>query len=353
MTSKERIHAALSQQEPDKVPLDMWITPEIRDRLMAETGAQDPWEMRVALGHDCLMAFVGLVASFYLSDEPRYVDPWGITWARVPYGSGQGSYTEMVGHPLAGDDALLASYHPPDPDEPGQYEEIAGLIARFGKTHSIVGGVSSSVFEGPWYLRGMDQFLQDMLINKDYAHALIDLVADFHLKAGLRLVAMGCDILLAGDDVGTQDRMLISPELFREFVKPRYGRLFGEYKRANPSLKIAAHICGYIEPVIDDLVEVGLDVLNPVQPLAMDPARLKKRYGKHLSFWGAVDDQKVMPFGSPAEVEAEVRLRIAQLAPGGGYILCPSHNIQPTTPMENVKAFYRAAERYRDYPLKV
>jgi uroporphyrinogen decarboxylase len=352
MTSKERMQTALAHEEPDRVPLDVWITPEIRDCLMAETGAKDAWEMKVALGHDCLMAFVGLVASFYLSDEPRYVDPWGITWARMPYADGKGSYTEMVEHPLAGDDSLLDSYRAPDPDEPRQYEELAMLIRRFGKTHSIVGGVSSSVFEGPWYLRGMDQFLQDMLVNKDYAHRLIDIVADFHLKAGLRLVRMGCDILLAGDDVGTQDRMLISPELFREFIKPRYAKLFGEYKSASPDLKIAAHICGYIEPIIDDLIEVGVDVLNPVQPLAMDPARLKKRFGKSLSFWGAVDDQKVLPFGSPADVEAEVRLRIAQLAPGGGYILCPSHNLQPTTPMENVRAFYRAAERYRDYPLK-
>ena len=226
------------------------------------------------------------------------------------------------------------------------------LIAKYGKTHSIVGGCSSSVFEGPWYLRGMDAFLQDLLVNKDYAHRLIDLVSGFYLEAGLRLVEMGCDILLAGDDVGTQDRMLISPELFREYIKPRYGRLFGEYKRANPALKIAAHICGFIEPVIDDLVEVGLDVLNPVQPLAMDPARLKKRYGKHLSFWGAVDDQRVMPFGSPRDVKDEVRRRIAQLAPGGGYIVCPSHNLQPTTPMENIQAFYRTAAEYGGYPLK-
>jgi uroporphyrinogen decarboxylase len=344
---------AIAHEEPDRVPLDMWITPEIESRLMAETGTADPFEMRVRLGHDCLTVFVGIVASFYMSDKKEYVDPWGITWARVPYSNGAGSYTEMVGHPLAGDDALLASYRPPDPEEPRQYDKIASLIARYGKTHAIVGGVASSVFEGPWYLRGMDSFLQDLLINKDYAHRLIDTVMDFHLKAGLRLIRMGCDILCAGDDVGTQDRMLISPELWREFVKPRYGYLFGEYKRANPNLKIAAHICGYIEPIIDDLIEVGLDILNPIQPLAMDPAALKKRFGKRLTFWGAVDDQKVLPFGSPSEVEAEVKLRLSQLAPGGGYILCPSHNIQPTTPMENVHAYYRAAEAYRSYPLRV
>jgi uroporphyrinogen decarboxylase len=353
MTSKERMHMALAHEEPDRVPLDVWMTPEIKRRLMSETGTDDAFAMRVALGHDCLLGYVGVGASFYMSEEKEYVDPWGITFANVPYANGVGSYTEIVEHPLAGDDSLLDSYRAPDPDEPGQYEEIASMIRRYGKTHSIVGSAASSVFEGPWCLRGMEKFMQDLLINKDYANALIDMVAEFHLVAGLKLIRMGCDIIIAGDDVGTQDRMLISPELWREFVKPRYGRLFSAYKRENPSLRIAVHICGYIEPIIADLVEVGVDVLNPVQPLAMDPARLKKRFGKSLSFWGAVDDQKVLPFGSPGDVEAEVRLRLAQLAPGGGYILGPSHNIQPTTPMENIHAFYSAAKKYGNYPLKV
>ncbi len=351
MTSRERVHLALSHHEPDRVPMDLWLTPEIEARLMEETGERDPFAMRVALGHDCLMTSVGFVASYYASEEREYVDPWGVTFARVPYAHGVGSYTEIVGHPLAGDDSLLASYRTPDPEEPRQYDRIASLVQRYGSTHSIVGGVHCSAFEGPWYLRGMERFLQDLLINKDYAHELIDRVAGFYLAAGLRLARMGCDILLAGDDVGTQDRMLISPALWREFVKPRYERLFGAYKRENPDLRIAVHICGSIEPIIDDLIDTGVDVLNPVQPLAMSPARLKKRFGKRMSFWGAVDDQKVLPFGSPQDVEAEVRRRIAELAPGGGYILCSSHNVQPTTPAENVRAFYRAARAAGSYPL--
>jgi uroporphyrinogen decarboxylase len=351
MTSKERLSAALAHEEPDRCPLDLWLTPEVEAALKRERGIEDPFELRAALGHDLLLETVGQVASFYMSEEAQYVDAWGILWRRVEFPGGQGSYTEMVGHPLAGDDALLASYRPPDPNELGQYAGVAELVGRWGKTHAIVGAVQGSAFEGPWYLRGLDQFLTDLLLNKDYAHALIDLVADWNFTAGLKLVELGCDLILAGDDVGLQDRMLISPELFREFVKPRYGRLFGAYKKANPRLKIATHICGYVEPIIDDLVETGVDILNPLQPLAMDPARLKKRYGERLSFWGAVDDQRVLPLGSPEEVEAEVRLRLAQLAPGGGYILCSSHNVQPGTPMANIRAFYRAAEKYRDYPI--
>ena len=351
LNSKERLQIALSHEEPDRVPMDLWLTPEVERMLMQDSGETDPFELRVKLGHDCLTTFVGIVASFYLSDDPEYIDPWGITWRRVSYADGAGHYTEMVGRPLEGKEAKLSSYHPPDPEEPQQYEEAAQLIAKYGKTHSIVGGVLGSVFEGPWYLRGMDQFLQDLLLNKDFAGQLMDLVMDFHLKAGLKLIETGCDLILAGDDVGLQDRMLISPELFREFIKPRYGYLFGEYKRANPNVKIATHICGYVEPIIGDLIDVGVDILNPVQPLAMDPGELKKKYGKNISFWGAVDDQKVLPLGNPAEVEAEVRLRLEQLGHGGGYILCASHNVQPTTPIDNIRAFYRAYQRYGTYPL--
>jgi uroporphyrinogen decarboxylase len=352
MTSKERVRIALAHEEPDRVPIDFWMTPEVESRQLRRAGMTDPFEMRVAAGHDLLMTSVGMVSSFYLSRERRYVDPWGITFENVPHPDGTGSYTEIVGHPLAGDDSLLASYRSPDPEEPRQYEAVASLIRRWGDTHCIVGGVHCSVFEGPWYLRGMERFLEDMLVNKDYAHELIDKVAAYYLIAGLKLARMGCDVLLAGDDVGMQDRMLISPSLWREFVKPRYGRLFDAYRSVKPDLRIAVHICGFIEPIIDDLIEVGVDILNPVQPLAMDPGRLKRRYGDRLAFWGAVDDQKALPLGTPREVEEEVRLRLRQLGPGGGYILCPSHSVQPMTPMENVDAFYRAAGEYRGYPME-
>ncbi|KKL76358.1 hypothetical protein LCGC14_2045690 [marine sediment metagenome] len=353
MTAKERVAAALSHREPDRVPLDLWITPEIEKLLMRETGAGDPFDMRVNLGHDCLMSIAGIVASFYMSEEPEYTDPWGITWRRVPFADGNGHYTEIASHPLGGKDKKLLSYRTPDPEEPGQYDGLKDLIERHGKSHYIVGGILGSVFEGPWYLRGMEQFLQDLLLNKDYANQLMDLVMDFHLKAGLKMIDMGCDMLLAGDDVGTQDRMLISPAMWKEFVKPRYASLFQEYKNANPKIKIATHICGFVEPIISDLIDVGVDVLNPVQPLAMDPGKLKRRFGKNISFWGGVDDQKVLPFGNPQEVKEEVRLRISQLAPGGSYILCSSHNVQPTTPLDNIKAFYNAYNKYGSYPLNV
>jgi uroporphyrinogen decarboxylase len=342
MTPKQRLAAALAHEEPDRCPLDLWLTPEVEAALKLERGIDDPFELRAALGHDLLLKIVGQVASFYLSDEAEYVDAWGILWRRMQFPGGQGSYTEMVGHPLAGEDSRLASYRPPDPNEPTQYAGVAELVARWGETHAIVGGVLGSAFEGPWYLRGMDQFLTDMLLNKDYAHALTDLVADWNLVAGLKLVELGCDLILAGDDVGVQDRMLISPQLFREFVKPRYGRLFGAYKKANPRIKIATHICGYIEPILDDLVEIGVAAVNPLQPEHMDAARIRRRFGSRLALWGTVGRQTTFAFADPGEIRREVQTRIATLG-RAGLVLCPAYDIdEPDVPWANIAAFLEA-----------
>jgi uroporphyrinogen decarboxylase len=171
-------------------------------------------------------------------------------------------------------------------------------------------------------------------------------------EAGSRMVGLGVDALWIGDDFGTQDRMLISPKLFREFFKPRYAQLFSKWKTLNPRLKIAFHSDGYIMPIIPDLIEVGLDILNPVQPKSMDPAEVKRRFGDKLTFWGTVDIQEVMPFGSVADVVAEVKTRIRTVGKGGGLIIAPAHNIQPQVPIANILAFYDTVKTYGRYPLQ-
>lgn len=144
---------------------------------------------------------------------------------------------------------------------------------------------------------------------------------------------------------------MISPKLWREFFKPRYAALISEFKAVNRKVIVAYHSCGNIEPLIPEYIEIGLDVLNPIQPLAMDPARLKRLYGDRLSFWGATDIQHALPFGTPEDVEKEVRERILAMGKGGGLVLSPAHNVQADTPLENILAFYRAAEKHGRYPL--
>jgi uroporphyrinogen decarboxylase len=150
-----------------------------------------------------------------------------------------------------------------------------------------------------------------------------------------------------------QDRMLISPQLFREFFKPRYATLFSTWKAINPDVKIAFHSDGEIYAIIPDLIEVGLDILNPVQPKSMDPARLKREHGKHLTFWGTIDIQEVLPFGTPQQVAEEVKLRLDTVGRGGGLIISPAHNIQPEVPIENILAFYETAKTAGRYPLRI
>ena len=164
---------------------------------------------------------------------------------------------------------------------------------------------------------------------------------------------MGVDIIWTGDDMGGQQGMLISPEMWRKYLKPRMGKLYSELKSINPDLKIAYHSDGNIYPIIDELVEIGLDILNPVQPKCMDPHYLKKRYGKNLSFWGTIDIQETLPFGTPGQIEDEVKDRIKNMGPGGGFIISPTHHVQIDTSIENFFAFWNAAEKYGKYPINI
>jgi len=192
----------------------------------------------------------------------------------------------------------------------------------------------------------------DLVMNKEFAHELFERLTEYSMVAGRAMISEGIDVLWLGDDVGTQRAMLISPSMWREFIKPRYARLIDGFKGQKATLKIAYHCDGNIEPIIPELIEIGVDVLNPVQPLSMDPEKLKRLYGHKLAFWGTVDTQRTFPFGSPQDLEREVRERLRTVAPGGGLILCSSHRVQPDAPLENIKAFYRTARECGAYPIR-
>jgi uroporphyrinogen decarboxylase len=168
------------------------------------------------------------------------------------------------------------------------------------------------------------------------------------------LLALGdnVDVVLCPDDLGMQSGPLISPQLYRKLVKPRHRRLFDTIK-SHTNAKLLLHSDGAIAPIIGDLIDIGVDILNPIQVSAAgmgDTARLKKEFGTHLSFWGAIDTQQVLPFGTPEEIRAEVKARIEDLAPGGGYVLSAVHNIQAEVPPENVCAMFEAALEFGACP---
>jgi uroporphyrinogen decarboxylase len=346
MKHRDRVLMALSHETPDRCPMQVSFTPEFADRLRADLsikgqkmhnphGGGNTYELERSLGEDLLLTSVGWANSYYQSSD-AYTDEWGITWRpqtyQTPYGSGY--YTEMVNHPLA-DERLIANYPCPDPTRTELYAEAAQVIRNYHDEYWIVGVTVTTIFETAWALRGYDRLLVDFVENPDLVDAILTIPYQYHLTAAKKLVEMGVDMIWIGDDVGMQTGMLISPKVWRRFFKPKMAHFIAALKEINPRVKVAYHSDGNISSIIPDLVEINLDVLNPIQPACMDPARLKQEYGDKLCFWGSIDEQHTLPFGAPGDVSSEVLTRMKTLGKKGGLILGPTHHVQLDTPMEN------------------
>ena len=344
---------ALNHEEPDRCPMQISFTPDFASRLRScmamkngathnPHGGGNTYELERALNEDMLLTSVGW-ANCYYQEPGNYTDEWGIGWKQCEYATcyGVGCYTEMVTHPLANDKAL-ETYQPPAPNRPELYQDAARTLGDFQSEYWIVGVTVTTIFECAWALRGLEQLLMDLALNPEIAERILDIPYQYHLTAAKRLVEMGVDMIWIGDDVGGQNAMIISPDTWRKFLKPRMTNLIAELKAINPRLKVAYHSDGMITPIIPELMDIGVDVLNPIQPACMDPAQIKRQFGDRLCFWGSIDEQHTLPFGTPAEVRQEVRERLQTIGKNGGLILAPTHHVQLDTPMENFWAMHQA-----------
>jgi len=353
MKHRDRVLMSLNHETPDRCPMQISFTPEFASRLVKDMnlgsdklhnphGGGNTYELERALDEDLLLTSVGWANSYY-QEADEYVDEWGIGWKSVEYTTpyGVGRYTEFVHHPLAEDQAL-DTYQPPDPNRPELYQEADWVLKTFKDEYWIVGVTVTTIFETAWALRGYEQMLTDFVLKPDLVQEILDIPYHYHLTAAKKLTRMGVDMIWTGDDIGAQNAMLISPKMWREFFKPRMANFIAELKAINPQVKVAYHSDGAIQPIIPDLIEIGLDVLNPIQPASMDPAQLKRDYGDKLCFWGSIDEQHTLPFGSPADVRAEVQTRLETIGKNGGLIIGPTHHVQLDTPMENFWAMVEA-----------
>ena len=358
MKHRDRVLMALNHEEPDRCPMQVSFTPEFATRLEMDLklggdkhhnphGGGNTYEMERTLGQDMLLTSVGWANSYYQAERP-YVDEWGIGWKTAEYNTpfGSGTYTEIVGNPLA-DDNAVAGYKAPDPTRPELYHEAEWMLRTFKDEYFIVGVTVTTIFETAWALRGYERMLTDFALKPDLAEQILDIPYRYHLTAAKKLTEMGVDMIWLGDDFGAQNAMIISPKMWRRFFKPRMANIISELKAINPQVKVAYHSDGVIYPIIPDLIEIGLDVLNPIQPASMDPVRLKKDFGDKLCFWGSIDEQHTLPFGSPADMQMEVKTRINTLGKHGGLILGPTHHVQLDTPMEN---FWAMINTIKDTP---
>jgi uroporphyrinogen-III decarboxylase len=349
---RERVATAFSHEQPDRCPMQVSFTPEfaarLREDLNLQTGGRhnphgggNPYDLEQAVGCDVLITSVGWANSYY-QEARDYTDEWGIGWHLSPYDTrfGRGFYTEISGHPLS-DEASILSYRPPDPERAVLYDAARRTVAEFGRTHWICGAAVTTIFETAWALRGLERLLEDLLVAPEVADAVLDIPFRYHLAAARNLTSLGIDMLWLGDDIGGQTGMIMSPATWRRYLKPRLAALISEVKAVNPRLVVAYHSDGKIDAVIPELVDIGVDVLNPVQPLCMDPAGLKKKYGRDLCFWGSIDEQRTLPFGTAADVRNEVMERLRTIGRGGGLLLGPTHHVQLDTPMENFWSMVR------------
>ena len=382
MTSRERLLEALDHREPDRVPIDLGgnqtgIHKFAYQTLLEHLGIADeltimdpvqqlarPCEAVLERFHvDTRYVAAGAPADWQGGIETNerdgrvwhdLKDEFGVVWS-MP--DDEPLYMDISHHPLA--DATIddvADYPWPRGDDPTRFDGLRdrALAIRNDTPYAVVSGISGVVYEICWYMRGLENWFVDMLMQPEFCEALIDQTVRYWLDwfdVFLDEVGDVVDVIMIGDDLAGQGGPLFRPEFYRQVVKPRHKRLV-QAIRPRTRAKIWYHTCGACVEYIEDLIDNGIDILNPVQISAanMDPADLKARFGDRLTFWGGgIDAQHVLPVASPETVREHVRRNVEAFKPGGGYVFNNVHNIQAGVPPENIVAMYEAAYEAGSY----
>ncbi|MCK4417490.1 MAG: hypothetical protein KAV99_04930 [Candidatus Latescibacteria bacterium] len=356
---KQRVLTALAHREPDRVPLDWWAVPETVTSAMKTLGLNSQEELLQGLEIDLRYVKPRYAGDDYIEQpdgslhkklpEGTFVDIWSVQRKEIDWG--KGSYLEVVRSPLAQAETPGDIEQHPWPDvEKFDYHSVVEQCEEYRDFGVVCTGdrlaTRASVFKLAMYLRGMDRLLMDLALNPKLVDALVHKLLEFHLEHNQRIFecsAEGIDIFMLGDDFGSENGPLISPEMFRRFFKPALKELIALGKRYG--LRVMLHSCGSVRELIPDLIDIGLDILNPIQTHArgMVPEELKREFGKDLCFHGSIDVQHTLPFGTPEEVKSEVKARIQTLGKGGSFILAPAHNLQPDVSIQNILTMYRTA----------
>ena len=208
-------------------------------------------------------------------------------------------------------------------------------VREYGQEYYIIGRVHGTIFETAWALRGLDTLMTDFYLNPELTNHLLDETYLYHKEVVCQMVRRGVDMIWLGDDMGAQASLLIDPDLWREYFKPRMADIIRTAKAMNPQVKIAYHTDGCNYDIIPELIEIGLDVLNPIQTECMDPEILQEKYGDQLCFFGGVAVQSTLPQGTAEEIRREYQWLKNSIGKNGGWICAPTHHVQLDTPMEN------------------
>ena len=371
MDAKERLLTTLDHREPDEIPLTASLSLDARAKLMTYYGLNARKELYERLGVEPGRAGIGVgpPTDWKPSEEL-------LSFCKASGNGPASEYTHFVewgirkklGSSLPG--AMLRqfffTYHPwehfmeasqveevefPDLDAAGRFDHARKIVKDYQRTRLIFGGLYHCQFTKAWELRGMMTFMKDLHTNVKMAETILDRLNDYYCDVADRLLDIGAEGLTFNEDWGNNKSLFIPPSMWKRIFKPRYKRLFDRAKRGGGSIYF--HSDGNITPIVGDLVDIGVDVLNPVQPDCMDPLEVKKNYGDKITIDTGVSVQKTLPYGTVDDVKTETIHAIKHLAPGGGFIYGTSHTAMYDVPVENIVALYDTCRKYGKYPINI
>jgi len=358
MTKKERIKAIIKGESIDYLPSNLNFVTHRLDKLLEEMN-MDLEDLNNWL-YNHLFYLYPLTDSYYYSsgskedqklinlaidkglieehqDERFIYDNFNVSWFKNIDG------VRNVGYPLKNKN--LGAFHWPDPTSPHIFDHILADLNKYSSEYCIVGMQQSTLFERAQFLFGYQNLMLELATDIDFVEELLDRILEYQIKLAHRFINFNIDVAFTGDDYGMQDGMQISPKLWRRVFKPRLAKIWEVYH--NAGIPVMHHTCGNVEEIIPDFIEMGLSVLHPIQPIAMDIEKLAQRFGRKIVFFGGIDTQRLLPFGKRHEIFEAVRHCVEVLGRDGKYIIGPSQVIMNDVSTENIKALVEGIKKYR------
>lgn len=366
MNSRERVLRALKIKEgmPDRIPIQFDLCRPLQDHFAEKLGIESKYtpnlfedvtyrisgnEVRLAMGSDAVVVGAAESADFKpeVAEDGTWKNEYGMTLKQGPI------YVEILDPPLkdAHTKEDVDAYQFPDPHDPSRYKDAKYYIDKYKDKYFIIGDIEVTILSLAQQLVGLEKLLLDMAMGEEYVPYLFEKCADFQTQVGLELAKRGVDMIWVGDDFGTQQSLLFSPQMFKDLLYPYYEKLNNTIKEAYPDIVLAIHTDGAVRPLLPDIHDLGYAVFNPVQPgvPGHSPQELKDEFGDEFAFWGAVDQQYLLPQGTDEEVEADIKEKCEILGKGGGYMIAPAHIIQSDVAPERVEFFIEMCKKHGTY----
>ncbi|MHB1483427.1 MAG: uroporphyrinogen decarboxylase family protein [Saccharofermentanales bacterium] len=366
MTSRERVLRAfkISEGLPDRVPVQFDLCKQLLEHFGTKLGIPVKYtnnlyedvtyrisgnEIRLAMGSDVVVTGASVSDDYRIEPaaDGTWINEYGMRMRQGPV------YVELAEFPMAGVSTIeeVLEYPFPDVNAKGKYRDAEELIARYKNDYVVIGDIEVTIFSLAQQLIGMEKLMIDMAMEEDYVPALFEKCTDFQTKIGIELIKRGVDAIWIGDDFGSQTGLLFSPDMFREQLKPYYTKMIKAFKEVNPDIIPILHCDGAVKMLLDDIKEIGFDVFNPVQPgvPGHSPKELKEEYGGKFAFWGAIDQQDLLPNGTDEALEEDITEKIRYLGAGGGYMIAPAHIIQSDVSPGRVEKFVELCMKHGKY----